>query len=145
MGLAVEVGNLQKEAALAGMTDKGIISMLQGSKDLIVQPAAKNDRNTTMISIQYICEDADLAAAVVNAIVDGYSEYLKVEYQSAGNEIYDLLTNAENRLAKTYEDLAQRSDDFRDKEQGIIWTGDQASDPHALNYARTKPSCQNLD
>ena len=127
--MAVEKGRLMDQTALRGLTVDMIAGMLSG-KDLIVQPAAK-DANTTLIQISYKCNDADLAAAVVNAVVVGYSDYLNAEFNSNGSEIYELVKNAQDRLAKTYKDLNEKNDEFRSTFPNVVWTGDEVNDPYA--------------
>ncbi len=63
-------------------------------------PAAAKDANTTLIQISYKCNDADLAAAVVNAVVDGYSDYLSAEFRSNGSEIYNIVKEAQDNLLR---------------------------------------------
>ncbi|GIW96910.1 MAG: capsular polysaccharide biosynthesis protein [Pirellulaceae bacterium] len=131
--MAVERGNLTEQPALRGKTVDQIVGNLMSTKDLVVQPAAK-DSNTTLIEISYVSHDADLAAAVVNAIVDGYSDYLTEEYRTVGNEVYDLLNRAEANLNASYEELKKRNDQFKEQAKDILWIGDQASDPYAASY-----------
>ena len=130
--MAVEKGRLTEQPALRGQSADMIAGMLSG-KDLIVQPAAK-DANTTLIQISYICNDAELAAAVVNAVVDGYSDYLNAEFNSNGSEIYELVKSAQDKLAKTYKDLNEKNDRFRKNFPNVVWTGDEVNDPYADNY-----------
>lgn len=130
--MAVEKGRLTEQAALRGQSADMIAGMLSG-KDLIVQPAAK-DANTTLIQISYICNDAELAAAVVNAVVDGYSDYLGAEFKSNGYEIYELVKSAQDKLAKTYKDLNEKNDQFRKNFPDVVWTGDEVNDPYAERY-----------
>jgi polysaccharide biosynthesis transport protein len=130
--MAVEKGRLTDQAALRGQSADMIAGMLSG-KALIVQPAAK-DANTTLIQISYICNDAELAAAVVNAVVDGYSDYLNAEFNSNGSEIYELVKSAQDKLAKTYKDLNAKNDDFRKNFPDVVWTGDEVNDPYAERY-----------
>ena len=130
--LAVEKGRLTEQPALKGMNADMIAGMLTG-KDLVVQPAAK-DANTTLIQITYKCNDADLAAAVVNAVVDGYSSYLSAEFESNGSELYNLVKDAQDKLAQTYKDLNAKNLKFRESAPNVIWTGDEINDPYAENY-----------
>ena len=130
--LAVERGRLTEQPALRGQSADMIAGMLSGSS-LIVQPAAK-DANTTLIQISYKCNDAELAAAVVNAVVDGYSHYLKTEFDSNGTEIYELVKNSQVKLTETYKVLNEKNDEFRRKLPNVVWTGDEVDDPYAENY-----------
>lgn len=129
--LAVKNGHLDEHPSLKGFPAEEIAAMLMASRDLVVEPAAK-DANTTLIHISYVCTDPSLAADVVNAIVDGYSEYLSIEYKNIGDEIYSLVQEAEGRLSKRYEEVYAQNVKFRNEQapSDIIFTGDRVSDPY---------------
>lgn len=141
--MAVDRGKLTEQPALRGSTADQITAQLMSSRDLVVQPAAK-DASTTLLEISYVCTDADLAASVVNAIVDGYGDYLSEEYRTVGNEVYELLNKAEGKISDTYKDLTRKNTEFKQNTQNIIWTGDKASDPYAASYATVQSELANL-
>ncbi len=143
--MAVERGQLTEQPAFSslGLSAEQITADLMVSEDLVIQPAAKDD-NTTLLEINYICTDADLAAVVVNAIVDGYSDYLTEEYRTVGNEMYELVTKAQDRLSQTYKDLSKKDEEFRARASNVIWTGDEVSDPYAMSYASVQAELSEL-
>jgi polysaccharide biosynthesis transport protein len=118
-------------AFVRDMRPEELVVWILSNKRLTVQPAQK-DLKTTLINISFVCEDAALSAAVVNAVVDGYSEYLSEEYRTVGNEVYDLTMKAQANIEKSYKDLRDRNLKFR-KEAPLIWTGDGTEDPYAKN------------
>ena len=130
--MAVEKGQLADQPALKGSSPDQIAAMLAGP-NLVVQPAAK-DANTTLLQISYVCNDADLAAAVVNAIVHGYSDYLSEEYRVFGDEIYELVTQAQEKLTIRYKELNEKNMEFRKNAPNVVWTGEEFSDPYADAY-----------
>ncbi|MEM7474601.1 MAG: polysaccharide biosynthesis tyrosine autokinase [Planctomycetota bacterium] len=127
---AVASGRLTDLGNFQGLTVDEVVGILVGTKDLVVEPAAK-DASTTLIHISYVCHDRELAADVVNAIVEGYGEYLSEEYQSIGNEVYEVLTDAQKKLEKEYEDLNQKMLELQASAPDVIWTHDGATDPYA--------------
>ncbi|MCR9296505.1 MAG: polysaccharide biosynthesis tyrosine autokinase [bacterium] len=131
--LAVNKGRLTEQPYFAEYTADDIVAELMGTDDLVIEPADKDD-NTTLILISYISEDADLAALVVNSIVDGYSDYLSEEYRTIGNEIYELITTAQTKLQDEYRKLNQQALQFQKEHNEVIWTMDGATDPYAENY-----------
>lgn len=130
--MAVDKGRLTEQPALRGRSADLIAGMLQG-KELVVQPAAK-DANTTLIQISYTCTDAELAAAVVNAVVDGYGDYLMEDFRTNGNKVYELVTKAHKELSESFKDLNERNAQFRANAADVLFTGDQINDPYAEAY-----------
>lgn len=132
--LAVEKGQLTEQTEFAGQTRDQIVSYFMDEETpLVIEPAAKDD-NTTLISISYVSTDAELASLVVNAIVEGYSEYLNGEYADVGDEIYNLVTEAQTKLQDRYKALNEQAMEFQKRNTNVIWTQDGAKDPYAENY-----------
>ncbi|MEZ6136244.1 MAG: polysaccharide biosynthesis tyrosine autokinase [Pirellulaceae bacterium] len=129
---AVEKGNLTDQPALKGMTVDQIAAMLSG-KNLVVQPGGK-DANTALLEISYICNDAELAAIVVNAVVSGYSEFLSEEYRTVGREVHDLVTNTQKKLEEQFKKIYERNEQFRESAKNVIWSGTEATDPYIEIY-----------
>ncbi len=129
--LAVEHGRLTEQKALLGKTADQIVGMLSG-KDLVVQPADKTG-NTTILLISYTCNDAELAAAVVNAVVQGYSEYVNEDSRTATNKVIDIVRNAQENLTTSYKQLNEKYSALRKNASHVV-TGDETVDPYAENY-----------
>ena len=96
--LAVEKGRLTEQPALKGLSADMIAGMLTG-KDLGSSAGGKRCQHHAD-SNSYKCNDADFGAAVVNAVVDGYSTYLSAEFESNGSEIYNLVKDAQDKLRR---------------------------------------------
>lgn len=141
--LAVENGRLTEQPGFKGMTADQIVGMLIQSEDLVVEPPAK-DANTTLIEISYICTDADLAGAVVNAIVDGYGDYLNAEYKNIGDEIYEVIHEAEKHLTESYTELKAQTVEFKKSAPNVIFTGDQVTDPYSESLIETNAQLTKL-
>jgi polysaccharide biosynthesis transport protein len=134
--LAVEKGQLTEKQVLKGMSAEQIVGMLSGP-NLVVQPAAK-DANTTLLSISYVCNDADLAADVVKAVVSGYSDYLTEEYRTVGEEVYELVTKAQAKLEDHFKKIHERNAEFRANTPDVIWNGIDATDPYYDIFLQVK-------
>lgn len=130
--MAVERGRLTEHPALSGKTADQIAISLAGG-GLVVQPGAK-DAGTTLIQISYSCSDRELCAAVVNAVVDGYSDYLSEEHKTVGAEFAQLVTSAQDRLSTAFKELNEKNLAFRKNAPRVIWTGDEGSDPYLDSY-----------
>ncbi len=140
--MAVEHGQLTQLPSLQGMSSEQIVGMLSGS-DLVVQPADK-DVNTSLLSISYVCHDAELAAAVVNAVVAGYSDYLSEEYRTVGNEVYELLSTAQDKLEDHFKTIHERNAEFRASTPDVIWSGSEATDPYYAIFLQVKAELSEL-
>ncbi len=129
--------NLMKSVSgkkLAGMDANAIAAWIASGRKLTVAPAAK-DTNTTLININFVCEDRELSSLVVNEIVRGYSDYLSEEYRTVGNQIYTLMMEAQEKVATSFKKLREEAAEAKAKvEMPIVWTENgSAVNPFALN------------
>ncbi|GAB5404492.1 MAG: polysaccharide biosynthesis tyrosine autokinase [Aureliella sp.] len=146
---AVKIGRLTEQADFIGMTADDIVADLKSEKStLVIEPADKDDQ-TTLIRIAYVSEDAEVAAKVVQAVVDGYETYLADEYKTVGDDIAQLIENAHADLGKRVKDLNKATMEFRANNPDILFREDVATDPYAetflaltqeLNQVRSKKS-----
>lgn len=116
-----------------GSDSLGIANWIASGRRLTVAPGAK-DAGTTLISISFVCDNQSLSANVVNAIVEAYSDYLSEEYETVGKEIYKLMTEAQEKVARSFAELRKKSLDAKSKiDLPIVWTKDGAVNPFATN------------
>ncbi len=101
----------------------------------MIEPADKDD-NTTLIRITYVSENAEFASKVVNAIVEGYSEYLEKEYKSVGDELNGLLSNAKVALTDDFQRLGREMMEFQTEHPDVIWNGEDTSDHFAETFRK---------
>ncbi len=136
--LAVKQGKLneQQNSEFTGMQADEVVGELMKKKSpLVIEPADKDD-NTTLIHISYVSEDAEFAAKVVNAIVEGYGEYLDKEYRSVGDDLNNLLDGAKNSLVEDFNALSKRNSEYQRARPEVIWNGDDTSDHYAESYKK---------
>lgn len=146
MQLAVELGQLTDLPSMKaeGLNAKGVMFQLLESKNLFIEPAAK-DAKTTLIEIGYICNSEEEAARVVNSIVTGYKTYLANEYSSVGTEVRDLITGAQGKVEEEFRKLYKEYDDFRtNAPTDIIWSGTDATDPYFELFNSVKKELTSL-
>ena len=120
---------------LAGMDARAIAGWIASGRRLTVAPAAK-DSNTSLININFLCDDQELSAVVVNAVVDGYSDYLSQEYRTVGDQIYTLMMEAQEKVAGSFQELRQKAAEAKAKVDMpmIVWNEDgSALNPFAVN------------
>jgi polysaccharide biosynthesis transport protein len=139
--LSVEKGRLNEQPALRGKSVDLIAGMLSG-KELVVQPADKTG-NTTLISISYTCNDAELAAAVVNAVVEGYDAYVSEDSRTNTNKIYDIVTKAQESLSNSYKTLNEKYTLLKRNAPNVV-TGDESYDLYAENFKAISNEILNL-
>lgn len=131
---AVQLGRLTEQADFAGMTADEVVSELKSeATPLVIEPADKDDQ-TTLIRIAFVSEDAEVAAKVVIAIVDGYESYLAEEYKTVGDEISQLIETAHSDLGKRVKELNQASMEFRANNPDILFRENVATDPYAETF-----------
>ncbi|MFN9446159.1 MAG: Wzz/FepE/Etk N-terminal domain-containing protein, partial [Pirellulaceae bacterium] len=72
---AVEIGRLNQASALAGMEKEEIVNWIREARKLRANPGTK-EMQTSIIDISFECEDPELSADVVRAVVAGYEAFL---------------------------------------------------------------------
>ncbi len=135
---AVLLGKLneQENGEFTGMQMDEVVNELMKEKSpLIIEPADKDD-NTTLIHISYISEDADFAAKVVTAIVEGYAEYLEEEYRSVGDELNGLLASAKEALSDDYKRQSEKMMKYQVEHPDVLWNGNNTSDHFAEAFKK---------
>ncbi|MGN6135669.1 MAG: Wzz/FepE/Etk N-terminal domain-containing protein, partial [Aureliella sp.] len=131
--MAAEKIAASDNASVKGMSPPDIAAWVAAGRRLSVTPGAK-EASTTLINISFVCEDQELSSIVVNAIVDGYSDYLSEEYRTVGQEIYKLMMEAQDKVAKSYAELRKKRDESREKiDMPLVWTSEGAVNPFANN------------
>lgn len=136
--LAVKKGMLSEQVGteFTGLPPDEIVALLKADRSpLVIEPADKDD-NTTLIGISYISENAEFATKVVNAIVEGYSEYLEKEYKSVGDELSGILSNAKNALTDDFKRLGDEMIDYQKDHPDVIWNGENTSDHFAETFRK---------
>lgn len=131
--MAAEKIALSEHEMIKGMDTYQIAAWVAGGRRLSVTPGAK-EASTTLINISFVCENQQLSSIVVNAIVEGYSDYLSEEYRTVGQEIYKLMMEAQDKVAKSYSELRKKRDESREKiDMPLVWTSEGAVNPFANN------------
>ncbi len=125
---AVDRGRLNQSPKLVGMQPDEIVAWIRSGKKLTVTPGTK-DQQTSIIDITFKCHDAELAAEVVKAIVDGYANHLKEQYKSDGAEIVTQISRAKDEYEKNFRDISDKHSKFR-KNSKLIWSGDEGENPY---------------
>lgn len=136
--MAIKKGKLNehKDTEFEGLSPDDIVAMLKAERSpLLIEPADK-DENTTLIRITYISENAEFASKVVNAIVEGYSEYLEKEYKSVGDELSGLLSNAKVALTDDFQRLGREMMEYQAAHPDVIWNGENTSDHFAETFRK---------
>lgn len=134
LNLAIKEGKLKDKL---GMQEMEILSWIRKDKKLRVQPASK-DLNTTLIDITFICEDAQKASDVVNAIVTGYGLYLSTEYSNRKSDMMLVIESAQEKFEQHYAAIRKREKELaaenkKAKDAPIFERNDEGriTDPYA--------------
>lgn len=144
IGLAVKDGALARY--FPDSTEEDVIKALMDIDDgVMVQPAEKNEKTTTQqLLISYKCQDPEKARAVVDAVVAGYQAFLSEEYKSVDDELLKTFATTEKRLSKTYQDLFDQQQKFRQDAPNVLWNSDDPIDPYADSYMRLKAQLEEI-
>lgn len=144
LSLAVKEGKLEK--LFAELSTLEIVSHLMDEKlGLDVRPAEKSERSPTQqLIISYRCPDPVKAHAVVDAVVKGYQSFLAAEYKTVDTEVLKFFANTEKKISKSYQDLFEQHQKFREEAPNVLWTGDDAIDPFAESYLRLKVQLEDI-
>lgn len=136
--IAVGKGRLTEQQHFDSLSTEEIVDELRSSENL--QIAIRNQSTSVAhIEVTYSVDDPELASLVVNAIVDGYSEYLDEEYRTKGARTYNLITDAQDNLQSRYRELNGHRLQFQKETQcnaNVVWNAEGASDPYREDYDR---------
>ncbi len=144
LSLAIKEGKLEKQFPELSAIE--IISHLMDERfGLDVRPAEKPERSATQqLIISYRCPDPVRAHAVVDAVVKGYQSFLAAEYKTVDTEVLKFFANTEKRISKSYQDLYEQHQKFREEDTKVLWTGDDAIDTFAESYLRLKVQLEDI-
>lgn len=126
----------QPPKALAGMSEDEVIEFIRVPRRMSVEPAAR-DSSSALINISFVCTDAEVSQHVVQGLIDGYESYLGDAYRNWGEEVVDVVTQAQDNLQRKYANLSREQLDFLKMAPGT-WTGEEIHDPHAEDLVAIK-------
>lgn len=136
---AINLNTLEEKLLPQGFKAKysnpdAMAAFIAGNRRLTVTPAAK-DSNTSLMYVNFVCEDAKLSPLVVNAVVASYKEYLSEEYETVGAKVRALMTDAQERVTNSMKKVTERMRQAQDAVSvPVMWTEDGA----AVNPYTTK-------
>ncbi len=125
---AIEIGRLSSNSKLAEMSPDDLIGFVRSKDRLTVRPGTK-EAATNIIDVQFRCDDAELAAEVVSAIVLGYEKFISKESSA-------LSTDVLNKLAKFRDEYDTRSKKAQEEylrirdRYPLIGIGNEMKDPY---------------
>lgn len=141
--LAIEMGDLQEHPRFHEMNRLAIRKWILGGRRLEVNPAGR-DSSTALIEVSFVCEDPELSRVIVDSVIGGYDHYLEEAYRSLGTEVNRIVTQAQDKLRESYEDLAAKHAKFR-KAAPMIWLGDEARNQFAENNIKINSSINDIE
>ncbi len=139
---AVTLSKLKEHPKLASMSDAELRSWIK-SPNLSVQPAGR-DSSTALIEIRFKSTDAEVSQLVVDAMISGYDSYLTEAYRKLGNEVVETVTKAQEQLRKSYEEIAKKNSEYRQKAP-LVWLGEEGTNHFAENCIEIKKSMNAIE
>ncbi len=98
---AIEIGRLDSNPKLEHVRGDELMRWLRHKKRLTVRPGTK-ELSTSIVEVTFRCEDAELAAEVVQSLVTGYEQFI-------GHEANVLSRDVLEKLAKFQDDYDKRA------------------------------------
>lgn len=89
---AIEIGRLLSNPKLLDKSPEELISWLRHKDRLTVRPGTK-DTATNIVDVAFRCDDAELSAEVVGALITGYEQYISKDAQLLSSEVLEKLNN----------------------------------------------------
>lgn len=132
--LALEGNSVPVAAVKKFSSADALAAFIASGRRLTVTPAAK-DSNTSLMYVNFVCEDSRLSPVVVSAIVGSYKEYLSEEHDNVGAKVSTLMKDAQERVSKEMKDKMEDLRAAQDAvEVPVMWTEDGS----AVNPFTTK-------
>ncbi len=126
---AIRAGKLDQHRMFTGMSQEEIFRWIVDEDKLFVAPGTREAR-TDLIDIRFTCEDKELATEVVQAILNGYQQYLNDAYSDRGSEVFDRLAEYKDEFSERYKKLSEQYVQAR-KQMPVLVVGEVIKDPFA--------------
>jgi polysaccharide biosynthesis transport protein len=129
---AVERGRITEHPFIrrSAMSKEEVIEWMRHKRRLTVKPGTRDDK-TTIVDIAFRCEDPELSADVVQAIVAAYDEFVSESYSATGLQLVNQIQTARRELDGNFSELSKQLEDFRKKApDDLILTDSGARDPY---------------
>jgi succinoglycan biosynthesis transport protein ExoP len=135
---AIEIGRLNSNAKLSDKSPEMLIEWIRDKDRLTVRPGTK-EAATNIVEIVFRCDDAELAAEVVNAIVLGYEKFISRQATLLSTEVLQKLAKFRDEYDTRSKKAQQEYLKIR-RDYPLIGSGDDVRDPftEALQRANTK-------
>ncbi len=139
---AIDIGPWTSNPRLAGMSKEELITWVRHKDRLVVRPGSK-DAATNIIDVTFRCEDAELSAEVVAALIAGYERFIGKEAQVLSTEVLDKLArfrdDYDNKGRIAREEYYQKSGSTN-----LIRYGKELKDPDTENLLATNQTIGEL-
>ncbi len=125
---AIEIGRLSSNPKLSDKSPEELIDWVRDTDRLSVRPGTK-ETATNIVDVTFRCDDAELSAEVVSAIVLGYEKFISKESSA-------LSTDVLNKLAKFRDEYDTRSKKAQEEylrirdRYPLIGIGNEMRDPY---------------
>ena len=142
VGNAIKDGRLAQNPILSGMSPEEIYAWIINDDRLDIQAGTKESQ-TDILDIQFVCQDKELAAEVLQALLSGYQTYLTDVYSDRGSEVFDKLAKYRDIYDSKFKTARSRYIQLR-KEMPVIWMGNETRDPFGESSLTTGKRVQEI-
>ena len=124
---AIEIGRLTEHRKLVGLSTEQIVKMIKKPKFLEVKPGS-NDLNSDIIKISVTTDDAELSGDIVQAIVNGYEEFVTGNLKNYTKEAELALNKFSSKYEKSRKEAKTNLDKIQ-KNTSLLWKDGKPHDP----------------
>lgn len=132
---AIEIGRLGSNPKLSDKSSDELIGWIRNKYRLTVRPGTK-EAATNLVDVLFRCDDAELSAEVVGALINGYEKFIGREAQMLSSEVLE-------KLARFRDDYDVRARTAREnylkltRATPLIRDGDGFKDPDTVALLAT--------
>lgn len=140
---AIRRGGLENHPKLATLSLPLILEWLK-KEDVLVAKLASKDSDTNVILVSVTSDDAELSGKALEAVVDGYREYVSEKLDSSSNDAIAALQKYDEQYESRKKQL-QRDTELLMRNNDLRWIEGRPRDPFAEKLLTLEKAIVELD
>ena len=135
---AIEKGSLTNHPKLAGKSKQEILEWLK-DEDILDAKLASKDSDTNVIQISVTTDDAELSAKTLEAVVDGYQDYVSKKLDDSSQEAILALQLYQKKYEDEKDELKKTTESLKQNKE-ILFVEGKPQDPLAAKLLALQQS-----
>lgn len=140
---AIRRGGLENHPKLATLSPPLILEWLK-KEDVLVAKLASKDSDTNVILVSVTSDDAELSGKALEAVVDGYREYVSEKLDSSSTDAIAALKKYDEQYESRKDEL-QRNTELLMRNNDLRWIEGRPRDPLAEKLLTLEKAIVELD